>query len=213
MKVEYVDFHARKDRSSFIARRFAAVLETSVLDVGCDEAHLRGMIRAPRYYGIDVSGKPDRIVNLEDIERLPFGDGEFDTVVCSDVLEHLDNLHSIFGELVRVAARNLVISLPNNWVNARRPIERGHGSFAHYGLPPEPPKDRHKWFFSLSEARAFFEAQQSRHPLRLVETSAAEKPRPAAVRLARRLRYPNQAHYLNRYAHTLWALYEKSAPG
>ncbi len=31
----------------------------------------------------------------------------------------------------------------------------------------------------------------------------------AIVRLARRLRYPQQLHYLNRYAHTVWALYDK----
>ena len=211
MDVAYVDFHARKDRSTFIAARFGPVLQGSVLDVGCDEAHLRDMIRATRYYGIDVSGKPDQIVNLEEVGRLPFGDGEFDTIVCSDVLEHLDNLHYIFGELVRVARRYLVISLPNNWVNARRPIERGHGSFAHYGLPPKRPQDRHKWFFSLSEALDFFDAQQTLHDIHLADKLATEKPRSALARAARRLRYPNQTHYLNRYAHTLWALFEKTS--
>jgi SAM-dependent methyltransferase len=211
MEVEYVDFHARRDRSRFIARRFAAVLSGSVLDVGCDEAHLRGMIGASRYVGIDVSGRPDRLVDLEKAERLPFADGEFETVVCSDVLEHLDSLHRLFGELVRVAAKHLVLSLPNNWTNARRPIERGHGAIAHYGLPARPPKDRHKWFFGLSEALAFFEAQQAGHPVRLVHCEASEKPRPALVRLIRRIRYPAQIRYLNRYAHTLWAQYEKIA--
>lgn len=209
MEVAYEHFRARRDRSKFIAARFGAVLTTTVLDVGCDQCHLRDMVRASRYLGIDVSGAPDMVVNLEQTPRLPFADGEFDTIVCSDVLEHLDNLHATFAELVRVAAKHLVISLPNNWVNARRPIERGHGSFLHYGLPAEPPQDRHKWFFSLTEAAAFFEAQAPRHALRLVQTMATEKPRPAIVRLARRLRYPQQLHYLNRYAHTVWALYDK----
>lgn len=210
MQLAYDHFRARRDRSAFIAARFKQVLGTTVLDVGCDECHLRGMIGASRYLGIDVAGKPDMVVNLEQTPRLPFSDGEFDTVVCSDVLEHLDNLHATFTELARVAGKHLVISLPNNWVNARRPIERGHGSFLHYGLPPEPPKDRHKWFFSLSEALAFFEAQALRHKLRLLQTLATEKPRPAIVRLLRRARYPQQLRYLNRYAHTLWALYAKA---
>jgi hypothetical protein len=69
--------------------------------------------------------------------------------------------------------------------------------------------DRHKWLFSLSEAPAFFEAQQAFHALRLIDTVVTEKPRLAAVPFARRLRYPRQLHYLNSHAHTLWALFEK----
>jgi hypothetical protein len=42
----------------------------------------------------------------------------------------------------------------------------------------------------------------------VVECFANEKQRPALVRLARRLRYPG-LRYLNRYAHTLWAVYER----
>jgi hypothetical protein len=114
----------------------------------------------------------------------------------------------VFAELVRVTGRWLVISLPNNWTNARRPIERGKGSFAFYGLPAEKPQDRHKWFFGLTEARDFFYAQESRFPIRVVECFANEKRRPALVSALRRMRYPG-TRYLNRYAHTLWAVYER----
>ena len=127
-------------------------LRGKVLDVGCDEGHLRGLVPGLDYTGIDVGGSPDVLVDLEAAERLPFPDRAFDTVVCSDVLEHLDSLHRVFGEMVRVSRRWLVISLPNNWTNARRPIERGAGSFAFYGLPADKPVDRHKWFFSLEDA-------------------------------------------------------------
>ena len=63
------------------------------LDVGCDEALLKTLL-APdiKYTGIDVAGKPDIVLNLEKIERLPFDDSTFDCVICSDVLEHLDKL-------------------------------------------------------------------------------------------------------------------------
>jgi hypothetical protein len=131
-------------------------------------------------------------------------------VVASEVLEHLDNLHEVFGELVRVSKKYLILSLPNNWANARRPIERGKGSFAHYGLPADPPSDRHKWFFSLTEAKAFIEGQVKKYPVRLVELRVSEKPRPFLVRMHRRLRYLSKERYRNRYAHTLWAVLEKS---
>jgi SAM-dependent methyltransferase len=209
MKVEYVDFKDRSTRSAYIAERFGGFIRGRVLDVGCDRALLKGLIPGLEYTGIDFGGTPDLMINLEEIDRLPFEENRFDCVVCSDVLEHLDNLHHIFGELVRVSSRYLIISLPNNWTNARRPLERGRGSFDKYGLPPEPPRDRHKWFFSLGEARDFIASQLSSRGLTLLDMVATEKPRPLVTRLSRRLRYPRQECYLNRYAHTLWALLEK----
>jgi SAM-dependent methyltransferase len=209
MKVEYVEFKNRAARSEFIARRFQAILTGKVLDVGCDKAVLKKLLPQAEYTGVDIGGTPDIQVNLEEAGRLPFPDGTFDCVVCTDVLEHLENLHQIFGELSRVSRRHLIISLPNNWTNARVPIARGWGSFGKYGLPAEKPPDRHKWFFSLSEAADFIHAQTQKYPLVCREMFATEKPRPFLVRGIRRLRYPVLDHYLNRYAHTVWALLEK----
>jgi 2-polyprenyl-3-methyl-5-hydroxy-6-metoxy-1,4-benzoquinol methylase len=210
LRVVPASFNERLERSRFIAAHMRLYLGGKVLDVGCDEGHLRGLMPGIDYTGIDVGGTPDVVVDLEAVERLPFEDQAFDTVLCSDVLEHLDSLHRVFGELVRVTRRWLVISLPNNWTNARRPIERGAGSFAFYGLPADKPRDRHKWFFGLSEARDFFYAQESRFPIRVVECFANEKRRPPWVVGVRRLLYPTQLRYLNRYAHTLWAVFQRT---
>ncbi len=81
---------------------------------------------------------------------------------------------------------------------------------AHYGLPDTPPMDRHKWFFGFTEAREFLEAQTRHHPLTIEQMVANEKPKPALVRGIHRLRWPGE-RYLNRYAHTLWVLYRKTA--
>lgn len=213
MKVDYIDFKSRKARSGYIAARFGSYITGRVLDVGCDRALLKTMIPGLDYTGIDFGGTPDIMINLEKIERLPFEDNRFDCVVCSDVLEHLDNLHHIFGELVRVSSRYLILSLPNNWTNARRPLERGRGSFDKYGLPAEPPKDRHKWFFSLSEAQAFIMSQLAPHNLTVRDMVVTEKPRSLFSRMYRRVWYPKQECYLNRYAHTFWAVLEKQADG
>jgi len=209
MKVELVEFKNRAARSQYIARRFAGVLSGCVLDVGCDMAVLKQLLPGVAYTGVDVGGAPDLELNLEQAGRLPFPDAAFDCVVCTDVLEHLENLHDIFGELVRVSRRHVVLSLPNNWVNARVPLQRGHGSFSHYGLPAEKPRDRHKWFFSLTDAAVFIQAQTSKLPFVCREMFATEKPRPWLVRSLRRLRYPVLDHYLNRYAHTIWTLIER----
>lgn len=208
--VIYASFPQRRDRAEFIASHYRDFIRGDVLDVGCDEGHIRELVPGIHYTGIDVGGKPDLTVDLEKTERLPFDDNAFHCLICSDVLEHLDSLHRTFGELVRVCRGHIIISLPNNWVNARQPIERGHGSFSHYGLPAERPMDRHKWFFSLADAQTFYYAQEKKYPIRVQDCFAMEKPRPALVRAARRLRYPNRRHYLNRYAHTLWVRYTKT---
>jgi len=216
LPVEYVWFPDRKDRSEYVARRFGSLLQGRILDVGCDRAYLKQLLKnnltpgAPLdYLGIDIGGTPDIKINLEEIERLPFENGSFDAIVCTDVLEHVDNFHHIFGELLRVTRGCAILSLPNCWAGARQPIARGRGQFAHYGLPLDRPMDRHKWFFSLTEAMAFFEGHQKRGAFRKLTMHATEKPRPGAIRALRRIRYQDELHYLNRYAHTLWAVLEK----
>lgn len=210
MKVEYITFARRSDRSEYIAKRFSSFLIGKILDVGCDEAILRKLLPKIYYIGIDIGGDADIKLDLEDINYLPLDDETFECVVCSDVLEHLDNLHHIFGELVRVAKKYIIISLPNNWVNARKPIGKGKGSFGHYGLPIIPIQDRHKWFFGLSEAMSFIEGQEKNYPISIIEMHVTEKPRPLLIRAMRRLIYPYQERYLNRYAHTLWVIFKKN---
>ncbi len=211
MKVEYVQFKERRARAEYIAGRFGHLLRGKVLDVGCDKAFLRTLLPDTEYVGVDVAGDPDIALNLEELVKLPFEDATFDCVVCSDVLEHLDNLHGVFREIVRVAGKHVIISLPNNWANARKPIEAGKGSVGHYGIPAVPPPDRHKWFFNMMEARDFLSYWEERLPFRIAELFATEKPRPAMVRWIRRMRFPALSRYLNRYAHTLWAVLEKTS--
>ncbi len=209
LPVEQVFFRSRLERAQFVAARLRRYITGNVLDVGCDQAHLKSLLSLPDYVGVDVGGKPDLHLNLERIDRLPFADKSFDCVICCEVLEHLDNLYFILSELVRVSRHFLILSLPNNWGNARRPIERGRGHIGHYGLPLQAPPDRHKWFFALSEAKQFLDGKALENQLAVVESFATEKPRNTLLSALRRLRYPNQLAYLNRYAHTYWTVLAK----
>ena len=49
-----------------------------------------------------------------DVNRLPFGDGAFDLVICAEVLEHIPDDHGAAGELVRVLkpGGQLAVSVP-----------------------------------------------------------------------------------------------------
>lgn len=209
MEIAYADFTERAVRARFIVQRFAPYLKGRVLDVGCDKAILKAMLADVDYVGIDVGGTPDLVVDLERVEQLPFESGAFDVVVCADVLEHLTTLHHVFDDLLRVARSTVIVSLPNNWANARRPIQRGKGHIGHYGLPVDPPIDRHKWFFSLEEAQAFLSGRAARNGAQVRNWLAVEKPRLLVQRWIRRLAYPSELPYLNRYAHTLFAVLQK----
>jgi SAM-dependent methyltransferase len=206
----YVQFLTRQDRPRFLATLYASALAGRVLDVGCDQAVLRDFVGRERYVGLDRGPAADVQLDLMASARLPFDDRSFDAVVCTDVLEHLENLHALFDELVRVSARHLLLTLPNNWNSARQRLARGRGAMAHYGLPLDPPADRHRWFFGFTEAEDFVRGRAQRSGLSIVELRALEKPRPWPVRLARRMRYPDSRVYRNLFAHTLVCLYRRA---
>ncbi len=94
-----------------------------VLDLGCGPGEygpaLKG--KAARLVGFDMdrgllriakTRGYDKLVNGKIRKRLAFATGAFDSVWCSEILEHLPDL-SIVGELERVAKKRIVITLPN----------------------------------------------------------------------------------------------------
>ncbi len=55
-----------------------------------------------------------RYQHLEDIYRLPFADKQFDSVLCSHTLEHVEDPDRFFEELSRVG-RQVTLVLPPLW--------------------------------------------------------------------------------------------------
>jgi hypothetical protein len=137
----------RTGRARFIAHNFAGQLRGPVLDVGCGDALLRGFV--PNYVGCDIAGKPDVRLDL-DTGILPFGDGAFQTSVCTDVLEHVEPMRQVFWELFRVARQYVIISLPNLYVlGFRLRFLQGKVLSKEYSLEP---RNRHRWLPSFAES-------------------------------------------------------------
>lgn len=90
----------------------AAIAETRpnrILDAGCGDGLFARAIAAPVVVGVDnapamVERARSRGIDarIADIEQLPFGDGEFDVVVCNWTLYHLPELDGGVRELARV---------------------------------------------------------------------------------------------------------------
>lgn len=98
------------------------IVGSSVCDVGCGTGSLLDTIHKSRpeltrLTGVDFAiDDADALPGLEyvaaKIEDLPFEDNEFDTVVCTHVIEHVLDYHAAIRELRRIAAKRLIIVVP-----------------------------------------------------------------------------------------------------
>lgn len=95
-------------------------LGPAVLDVGCGRGFLAERLNRSfeRVTGCDIVLDEDlpetpglRFVQGS-VEDLPFADNEFDTVVCTHTLEHVQRIDAALEELRRVAKRRLIIVVP-----------------------------------------------------------------------------------------------------
>lgn len=158
MKKVFAYFVDRPGRALFISEMFKNEITQSqfILDVGCDINTLKKLVGS-KVIGVDLYGNPDYQINFETEGLARFSQNQFDLVVCTEVLEHLENFHEMLGELIRVSSRYILISLPNcmDFFTRINILFRGQaGKF--YGLPSSKPSDRHRWFFSHSDAEKLF---------------------------------------------------------
>lgn len=89
-----------------------------VLDVGCGDMHFSTLMPEFQWTGIDINVEQSNGKGIKhDLESTPypFEDASFDTVVCSEVLEHLFNPMKVTKEIKRLLKPDgcYVLSTPN----------------------------------------------------------------------------------------------------
>lgn len=105
-------------------------LHGKMLDFGCGSKPYQQLINVEQYVGVDFEnpGHPhdeEQIDVYYDGKQLPFEDSTFDSVLCSEVFEHVFNLNDILREINRVAKPDakMVVTCPFVWNEHEAPYD------------------------------------------------------------------------------------------
>lgn len=139
-------------RNAYTMARYGAVIDAlkrggitlgaCVLDVGCGDAALTGLIAkklGARVVGIDTVPLSIELAKAEFVRRnlcgefalidgysYPFADASFHAVVCSDVIEHVVEPTALLEEIWRVLAPGGVAVLTTPVRYTEKPLDRMH---------------------------------------------------------------------------------------
>jgi len=186
MKVIVAAESATAGKLASIVQAFPNIWRGRVLDIGCRSRELKDALpqQASEYLGLDLYPPADVVGNLG--RGLPFNDISSDTVVALDVLEHTDDIYYSFAELCRVARSYVLLILPNLYeITVRKRMFLGQRISGKYGLPVNPPMDRHRWMFSFREAENFTHAMAAKCGFKVVGEGCLTGPRRSAIGIRR----------------------------
>ncbi|MBI3057500.1 MAG: class I SAM-dependent methyltransferase [Betaproteobacteria bacterium] len=157
-----------------VTRHFAgAGAGLRVLDLPAGNGKFADALRALGHQVVcaDINRERPDYVYADMSAPLPFGDGEFDAVICLEGIEHLLDPVQLIAELVRVTrpGGEIVISTPNvlNWYSRLQFLFTGtFYQFAPGDVPPVAPgeqRDRgHVFPLSYFQLRYLFECAGAR---------------------------------------------------
>jgi SAM-dependent methyltransferase len=113
-------------------------LQGRVLDVGCGQRPYEALVPAREYVGVDIDSEVTRRLARADVfydgKVLPFADGSFDAVLCSQVLEHVFTPAEFLTEIRRVLrpGGGLLLATPFVWDEHEQPHD--FGRYSSFGL-------------------------------------------------------------------------------
>lgn len=128
------------------------IRQISILDLGSRDGRAMEDIQKrgdyKRLIATDIHHRIESGIEFiaHDLEtKLPFKDDEFDVVICTDVLEHVERKNQLASEIRRVSRKHVLISLPNTQHHKYvRGLKRGNMG-KQYVFDVEDCSDRHRW--------------------------------------------------------------------
>jgi len=109
-----------------------------LLDFGCGNKPYESLFNVTEYVGLDIgeSGFPDEksAEVFYDGQKIPFGDNTFDSVLASEVFEHVFNPDQVLLELNRVLKKDgkILITVPFAWFEHEIPYD--YARYSSFGL-------------------------------------------------------------------------------
>jgi ubiquinone/menaquinone biosynthesis C-methylase UbiE len=95
-----------------------AYLHANVTALGVDVS-LRDLLVAKKRFACFAQDNEHKYFYLQqtDARQLPFADASLDAIICSEVLEHIENYTEVLAEIYRVLKPNgvLAVSVPRAW--------------------------------------------------------------------------------------------------
>lgn len=120
------------------AQRAAPQICGRVLDVGCGRKPYQSVFTSVKeYVGVDVATSPHLNPGMDRIydgKTLPFEEGSFDSVICTEVLEHCVDPKAMLAEMARVLCPggHLFITVP--FVFQHHEMPHDYFRFTRFGL-------------------------------------------------------------------------------
>jgi len=114
-----IDFHMLSVYR--IVKPFLGRVHGNVLDLGCGESPYRFLMNEnqAKYYGVDIADAEKFDYNKTDIthfdgKHIPFENDFFDTIICTEVLEHVEDYQILVDDIYRVLKQNgeAIITIP-----------------------------------------------------------------------------------------------------
>jgi ubiquinone/menaquinone biosynthesis C-methylase UbiE len=105
-----------KERISYFISKIP--VSSQILEIGCADGRLLNLIDSKYKVGVDISINALKHVKsikyAANVKKLPFADNSFDLVICSEVLEHLNDVifQDSLKEISRISSKYIMISVP-----------------------------------------------------------------------------------------------------
>jgi len=117
--------YALKSLYSGIKTQVDDLTPKTIVDIGCGEGHITALLREwfpeAAIYATDLSKsimvsnfktKRDVLLMCSDAQELPLKSGSFDIVVCTEVLEHVEDPEKVISECRRISRNLCLFTVP-----------------------------------------------------------------------------------------------------
>ncbi|MFA7231141.1 MAG: class I SAM-dependent methyltransferase [Victivallaceae bacterium] len=131
-------FYFAREALSRNIKKLSNEITGKILDVGCGTKPYKEMFDYTEYIGLEIDSPENRknknVDTFYNGKTFPFKDGEFDSIVANQVLEHVFNPDEFLEEIKRVLnpGGKVLLTVPFVWDEHEQPYD--YARYSSYGL-------------------------------------------------------------------------------